>query len=611
MNVEIIKARVINEDGTVKRHNRMRVAAYCRVSTEDEDQIKSYDSMVKHYTDYIQKNTDWQFAGVYADRGTTGTSVNKRPEFRRLIDDCMNGKIDMIIAKSLSRFARNTLDTIKYVRDLKDKGIAIYFENEHINTLKDGEFLMTILSSVAQQEVENTSSNVKKGLAMKMRRGELVGFHKCLGYVYDPITKQISVNEEEAEIVRYIFEQYASGIGSTVIARELNAKGLRTIKGNPWSISAVMCVIKNEKYTGDLLMGKTFTVDPISKRRLKNEGEQDQYFVKNHHEPIITRELYDRANEIRKLRGTPYKQDAAKLKRKYCRQYAFSSMLQCGFCGGTLSRRTWHSSSKYHKIIWLCSVSSKKSKKYCAHSKAVEESIIEKAFLESYRLMCSDDKSVLDEFLKKVEKTLQNNESKKKYDKAYRKSGELDVKRKKLLESYLQGVIAPDIYKQMDQKYEAEVAELKQEIYNNELRLVDENETRKRLEVFKKTLSDNSIQEEFDRNIFESIISKVIVGGYDENGSIDPYKLSFIYKTGFENNIDNVKKKYRMIEKGNDSELLSKDSAKNNELSQNIDNSHVETIVLIERIIKAKDHVQVGIDAEEYYRIKDSEKKTE
>ena len=584
MNVEIIKAKVINEDGTVKRHNRMRVAAYCRVSTEDEDQIKSYDSMVKHYTEYIKQNTDWDFAGVYADKGTTGTSVNKRPEFRRLIDDCMSGNIDMVIAKSLSRFARNTLDTIKYVRSLKDKGVAIYFENEHINTLKDGEFLMTILSSVAQQEVENTSSNVKKGLAMKMRRGELVGFSRCLGYDYDPVAKIITINESEAETVRYIFENYASGIGSTVIARELNSKGLKTIKGNPWTFSSIMCVIKNEKYTGDLLMGKTFTVDPISKRRLKNQGEQDKYYIRNHHEPIVSREVYERANEIRKLRGDVRKPEAAKAKRKYCRQYPFSSMLQCGYCGGTLSRRTWHSSTKYHKIIWQCSEATKKSKKNCEHCKAIEECIVEKAFVESYRLICSDNNNVLDEFLQKVEKSLQNNDSQKNYNKAHRKAGEIERKRKKLLESYLQGIIAPDIYKQTDQKYEKEMAELEQEMYNSELKIDDENIMKKRLEAFKKTLSDNSIQDEFDRNIFESIVNKVIVGGYDEKGNLDPYKLSFIYKTGFESSIEDTKKKYRLSRKDKSEELPLNNEEDKNNLSQNIDSSHVETVVLMSKV---------------------------
>ena len=222
MEVELIKANNPFDGSAKRRIERLRVAAYCRVSTDDEDQIKSYNSMVRYYTDLIQSNEEWIFAGVYADKAITGTKVDKREEFQKLIQDCLNHKIDMVIAKSIPRFARNTLDTLKYVRMLKERKIAVYFEVEKINTLKDGEFLITILSSVAQQEVENTSANVKKGLKMKMKRGELVGFQGCMGYDYDVETKAILVNEEGAQIVRYIFERYVEGVGTTVIARELN-----------------------------------------------------------------------------------------------------------------------------------------------------------------------------------------------------------------------------------------------------------------------------------------------------------------------------------------------------------------------------------------------------
>ena len=213
MEVEVIKANnPFDESAKIRKTDRLRVAAYCRVSTDDEDQIKSYNSMVKYYTELIKNNNQWVFAGVYADKAITGTKVDKREDFQRLIQDCMDGKIDMVIAKSLPRFARNTLDSIGYtrkllsngvavffqndninVRMLKEKGIAVYFEVEKINTMKDGEFLMTILSSVAQQEVENTSAYVKKGLKMKMKRGELVGFQGCLGYDYDVATKSLSM----------------------------------------------------------------------------------------------------------------------------------------------------------------------------------------------------------------------------------------------------------------------------------------------------------------------------------------------------------------------------------------------------------------------------------
>ena len=207
--VDVIKAQVSVTDRRrrSKSIERKRVAAYCRVSTDSEDQLNSYRSQVQYYTDKISENVDWMMAGIYADEGITGTQVAKRDGFQKMINDCMSGQIDMVITKSISRFARNTLDTLKYVRMLKEKDIAVFFEDENINTLSmDGELLLVVLSSVAQQEVENISSNVKKGLAMKMSRGEIVGFAGALGYDYNPETKQITVNEEEAKIAREAFK---------------------------------------------------------------------------------------------------------------------------------------------------------------------------------------------------------------------------------------------------------------------------------------------------------------------------------------------------------------------------------------------------------------------
>lgn len=222
----------------------MRVAPYARVSTDSEEQLNSYKSQVAYYTDLVEKRIDWILVEVYADEAITGTQVTKRENFQRMINDCMDGKIDMIITKSISRFARNTLDTLKYVRIvrmLKERNIAVLFEDENINTMTmDGELLLVILSSVAQQEVENISANVKKGLKMKMKRGELVGFQSCLGYDYDPTDKSISINEAEAIIVQYIYDRYIDGAGAYVIAKELTKLGYKTKYGNTeWHDTAV------------------------------------------------------------------------------------------------------------------------------------------------------------------------------------------------------------------------------------------------------------------------------------------------------------------------------------------------------------------------------------
>ena len=553
MEIELIKANDPFDGSSRRRIERLRVAAYCRVSTDDEDQIKSYNSMIRHYTDLIQSNKEYIFAGVYADRAITGTKVDKREEFQRLIQDCMDGKIDLIIAKSIPRFARNTLDTLKYVRMLKERNIAVYFEVEKINTLKDGEFLMTILSSVAQQEVENTSAYVKKGLKMKMKRGELVGFQGCLGYDYDVNTKSISINEEGAKTVRYIFDRYVAGAGSTMIARELNEQGILTIKGNPWVSSSVMGIINNEKYKGDILLGKTFTVDPISKRRLDNLGEEDRYYIHNHHEGIVSEETFDRAQEIRNRRNGGRKHNVTPGKReKFSRQYAFSCMLECGFCGASLSRRRWHSNSKYKKTIWQCVKSTKNGKRFCPDSKGIPEQVIEEAFIESYRMLCKDNRDVLDEFLRRVEKTLGENSIPKQITALDKNISKIQAKRKVLLDKYLKGIVSQDIYEETDIGLKKDFTNEKAKLEYLQQQLDDETSLQRRVSDFKKALSENEVLEEFDRGIFESIIEKVIVGGFDEDGNKDPYKITFIYKTGLKNEIGNAKERFDKSKKMGD-----------------------------------------------------------
>jgi len=551
--IELIKANDPFDGSSRRRIERFRVAAYCRVSTDDEDQIKSYNSMIRHYTDLIQSNKEYIFAGVYADRAITGTKVDKREEFQRLIQDCMDGKIDLIIAKSIPRFARNTLDTLKYVRMLKERNIAVYFEVEKINTLKDGEFLMTILSSVAQQEVENTSAYVKKGLKMKMKRGELVGFQGCLGYDYDVNTKSISINEEGAKTVRYIFDRYVAGAGSTMIARELNEQGILTIKGNPWVSSSVMGIINNEKYKGDILLGKTFTVDPISKRRLDNLGEEDRYYIHNHHEGIVSEETFDRAQEIRNRRNGGRKHNVTPGKReKFSRQYAFSCMLECGFCGASLSRRRWHSNSKYKKTIWQCVKSTKNGKRFCPDSKGIPEQVIEEAFIESYRMLCKDNRDVLDEFLRRVEKTLGENSIPEQITALDKNISKIQAKRKVLLDKYLKGIVSQDIYEETDIGLKKDFTNEKAKLEYLQQQLDDETSLQRRVSDFKKALSENEVLEEFDRGIFESIIEKVIVGGFDEDGNKDPYKITFIYKTGLKNEIGNAKERFDKSKKMGD-----------------------------------------------------------
>ena len=542
------KVEVIKGEGLLNgRRNGVeiklkRVAAYCRVSTDSEDQLQSYHSQVKYYTDLINENSDWTMAGVYADEAITGTQIDKRLDFQRLINDCMNGDIDMVITKSISRFARNTLDTLKYVRRLKEINVAVFFEEENINTLTmDGELLLVILSSVAQQEVENISANVKKGLKMKMQRGELVGFHGCLGYDYDKESKTISINEDEAEIVRYIFKRYLEGAGGSVIAGELENLGYKSPRGSSkWSATTVLGIIKNEKYKGDLLMGKTFTVDPITKRRLDNFGEEDKFYIKEHHEPIICEDDFDKAQEIRlrraKNRNTVKSKDGKR--EKFSRKYAFSCLLECGFCGSNLSRRTWHSNSQYKKTIWQCVTGTKKGKKFCPNSKGIEEIAIEKAFLESYRQLTSNNKDIASGFLELVEASLNDKSLEKSINKLEREITHLLNKQNSLVDLRLEEKIDGDLYEEKYLSLQKEYSTKKKEKETLEYSIENNNEIKNRMKTFKTMLERKEVLKEFDRYVFESIVDKVIVGEVDENGNVDPYKLTFVYKTGFKDDLD-------------------------------------------------------------------------
>ena len=511
--VEIIKARnVLSSRARTNLAKRLRVAAYCRVSTDSEDQLNSYKSQVQHYTDLIKSKSEWDLAGIYADEAITGTQVTKREDFQRLINDCMNGDVDMIITKSISRFARNTLDTLKYVRMLKEKGIAVFFEEENINTLTmDGELLLVILSSVAQQEVENISANVKKGLKMKMQRGELVGFQGCLGYDYHPEDKSISINEEEAEIVRYIFRRYIEGAGGSVIAQELENLGYKTKRGSTrWAETTVIGIIKNEKYKGDILMGKTFTLDPISKRRLDNFGEEDQFYIRDHHEAIISEEMFEKAQEILKRRAKPRRLGTDGKREKFSRKYAFSCMLECGFCGGTLTRRSWHSGSQYNKVIWQCVTATKKGKKFCPDSKGIA----------------------------RTEETLSDSNASKQLAKVEKDIAALDAKRAKLVDMRLEEIIDKETYEQKYFDLSSQIEQLQKQRESLQESAETESTMKKRIAEFRRTLEENEVLDTFDRYVFESIVEKVIVGGYDEDGNKDPAMLTFIYKTGFKNSLD-------------------------------------------------------------------------
>ena len=533
-NVQIRKGTEKPRRFTNTLTEKIRVAPYCRVSTDSDDQLESYKTQVAYYNELVNSNPEWEMVGIYADEAITGTQTKNREDFKRMISDCMSGKIDMVITKAISRFARNTVDTLTYVRQLKDKGIAVYFEEQNINTLTtEGEFLLTILSSVAQQEVENISANVKFGHRARMKAGKNVGFRKCLGYEYDTKTQVFTINEKEAEIVRYVFQQYNKGIGSRTIARELTEKGYKPLRAEKWSWNSVIAIIKNVKYKGDLEMGKTYVTDPISKKRLNNLGEKDSYYVENNHIPIISAEDFQKAQDILGRRCESIKHKGKRWD-KYSRQYAFSSMLYCGFCGSVYSRRNLYSGTDYEKRVWSCADAVKKGKKSCPDSiSKIDEGELEQAFVEAFRLMCSDNKDIITEFLQRIETSLNESSYTKELAKVEKKVSTLKTRLDRLVELLLDNSIEKSEYdlKRKDLLDEMDVAEQEQ----NELVLAvqGDSQLKKRLAEFKAVLEQSAVMNEFDPVIFESMIERVIIGEVDEQDNKNPRKITFVFKTGY------------------------------------------------------------------------------
>lgn len=556
-NVEVIESDgSLQHVGSAKsRRKTLRVAAYCRVSTDLEDQKYSYASQVSYYKSLIEKKKGWSFAGIYADEGISGTMTAKRQSFLQMIDACMDGRIDLIITKSISRFARNTLDVLQYVRKLRDRGVAVYFEEENINTLSmEGEMLLTVLSSVYQQEVENISSHVKKGLQMKMSRGEMVGFHGCMGYDLDKKNKAIVVNAKEAEVVKYIFQRYIEGIGTSMIAHEVERLGWKTKYGrSKWSPSAIRRILTNEKYTGDLLMGKSFTVDPISHRRLSNKGEQRKYLVHDHHPAIIERRIFDKAQEIREKRAEHgHRPKTIGYRMSAPKEYVFSGMIECVFCGSTYTRRIAHAHTPYQKIQWGCMQKALKGKESCPHSKVVDEAAIEKAFVESYAIICRNNEKVIEELAGYVQEYLAGNDIAAKIDKIKKELDTMRGRRDRLIDMRVDDMIGELEYKAKYHQLSEDIANLERDFYQgNKILAQSKDGVKQRMEEIRKVLDNPKDFGEFNPEVFEAVIERVIIGEIKNDGTVDPYKITFIYKTGLRDEKDGTEfKKVRRSKKG-------------------------------------------------------------
>ncbi len=367
-----------NAVSTVRKR---RVAGYARVSTDQDEQLTSYEAQIDYYTNYIKSRSDWEFVKVYTDEGISATNTKKRDGFNQMISDALSGKIDLIITKSVSRFARNTVDSLTTVRKLKDKGVEIFFEKENIWTLDSkGELLITIMSSLAQEESRSISENVTWGCRKRFADGKVnLPYKRFLGYEKgeDGLPKIV---EEEAKIIRLIYSLFIEGKTAGMIADTLTAKGIKTPGGkDKWQASTILSILKNEKYKGSALLQKQFTVDFLTKKRKPNEGEVPQYYIETSHDPIIDPKDFDKVQAELARR--------AAIGKIYSSGSVFSAKVVCGDCGGYFGSKVWHSTSKYRRIIWQCNSKFKNEKK-CSTPHFTEDELKEK-FMAAYSRLAS------------------------------------------------------------------------------------------------------------------------------------------------------------------------------------------------------------------------------
>ena len=389
---------------------QLRVAAYCRVSTKEEDQANSYEVQKEYYTDKIMSNSAWTMAGVFADKGITGTSVKKREDFMRMIRHCRQRRIDVVLTKSVSRFARNTVDCLYYTRALKELGIAVIFEKENINSLEeDSELRITLSGAFAQSESESISANVTWGKRRAMESGKATIQYKYLyGYRRGADDKP-EIIPEEAEVVRWIYERYLAGASTRMLRDELHEQGVIYSEKSPqWTLPHIKSILRNEKYCGDVLMQKTFQQDVINRKVIKNTGQLPMYLIENHHEAIIPRERFDAVQiELARRRaqtgGT--KKSAPTGMSRYSGKYALSGLLFCGECGTAYRRVVWTQHGE-KRAVWRCSSRLDYGKKYCKESPTLDEAPLQQAVLAAINASMSGRKVLADQLVDAMEQEL-------------------------------------------------------------------------------------------------------------------------------------------------------------------------------------------------------------
>ncbi len=516
---------------------KKRVAAYARVSTNSEEQLTSYEAQVKHYTEYIQSKeyTDhWQFVSVYTDKGITGTSTAKREGFNRMIQDALAGKIDLIITKSVSRFARNTVDTLTTIRKLKEHGVEVYFEEQNIYTMDGkGEVLLTIMSSIAQEESRNISENVTWGMRKRFADGKVsMPYKQFMGYRRGK-NGIPEVVEAEAKIIRTIFRRFLEGATPAIIARELNLAGIpcpsrKSLLGENeieaakarkktarWSPSTIESILTNEKYKGDAILQKTYCTDYIKKTFVVNDGSEiPKYYAQNSHPAIVSAEVFDLTQTELEWRRS--------LKGSYSGKSCFASRIVCGDCGAFYGSKVWHSTDEYRRTIWRCNNKYDGDKK-CSTPHVTQDEL-EKAFVSVMQQVIAEKDAIFAICREVLDEVLDTSELDRVATKLQDQALGMAERVRKLVEENARVRRDQEEYRREYDALALKHEKLSRQMQDVEAQRKDKTDRRRQIEIFLHMLEEQEECMCFEPYSFVALVDRVVVGR--------DRKLEFIFRNG-------------------------------------------------------------------------------
>lgn len=510
------------------QQRKRRVAAYARVSTDSDEQLSSYEAQVDFYTRHIKSNPEWEFVAVYTDEGVTGTNTKKREGFNRMVDDALAGKIDLILTKSISRFARNTVDTLTTIRHLKEKDVEVYFEKEHIYTLDaKGEVMITIMSSLAQEESRSISENVIWGKRRSMEEGKVsLAYSRFLGYEKGP-DGLLQIVEDEAKVIRKIYNLFLEGRTVRSIADQLTNEGICTPAGKTqWSVSTIMSILQNEKYKGDALLQKTYTVDFLSKTVKKNNGEIAQYYIQNSHPAIIDPDTFELVqNEIKRRRPN---------RRHLHRSSPFTAKIICGECGAYYGRKVWHSGTKYRSHIWRC------NRKYDCDKPCgtpnLREDEFEFAFVTAFNKLLGDKEQYIARFEKLLPLLADTSGLEQQCDALEAQHAEMMKSLRLYMEANTRQVQNQAEYHQRFSEMQNECKEIEDKIVWAKKEILAQQGRKEQIcRCLDELRQCGDILEEFDLDLWNAVVESVTVS---VNGT-----LTFLFRDGTEVPMEPPKKK--------------------------------------------------------------------